>query len=235
MSSHLDRFYALMAALHDRVGGPRRLEQCSGRTGWPRRGVYFFFENGEARADGSPRVVRVGTHALRTNSRTTLWGRLSQHRGTDAGRHPGGGNHRGSIFRLHVGTALLRRDGDADGVASTWGIGGSAPSEVKARECSHERRVSDHIRAMPFLWVEIPDDAAPASDRGLVETGAIALLSRRSNVGADAATDVWLGRHSARPAIVECGLWNVNHVERPEPAGWLDVLERHIEGHPRHA
>jgi hypothetical protein len=35
---------------------------------WPRRGVYFFFENGEMRSETGtgPRVVRVGTHAMRS-------------------------------------------------------------------------------------------------------------------------------------------------------------------------
>lgn len=101
----LDDFYALLAELEERVGGKRMLENCNGRTDWPHRGVYFFFEEGEYREDGkTPRVVRVGTHALGP-SRPTLWGRLSQHRGTDGGSTPGGGNHRGSIFRRHVGAA----------------------------------------------------------------------------------------------------------------------------------
>ena len=69
---------------------------------WPKRGVYFFFKPGETRRDGTPRVVRVGTHALKTGSGTSLWDRLSKHRGNLAGRSPGAGNHRGSIFRLHV-------------------------------------------------------------------------------------------------------------------------------------
>ena len=72
---------------------------------WPRRGVYFFFEPGESRSlsgTGS-RIVRLGTHALANGSRSTLWQRLSQHRGNAKGD---GGNHRGSIFRLLVGVAL---------------------------------------------------------------------------------------------------------------------------------
>jgi hypothetical protein len=61
---------------------------------WPKRGVYFFFETGESRSDSGsgPRVVRVGTHALREGSRAKLWTRLSQHQGTIT---TGGGNHRG--------------------------------------------------------------------------------------------------------------------------------------------
>ena len=103
---HLKRFYDLLADLEIRQGDRRRLSACDGRMNWPARGVYFFFEPGETRSDSGagPRVVRVGTHALTTGSRTTLWDRLSQHRGT---AKKGGGNHRGSIFRLLVGAALI--------------------------------------------------------------------------------------------------------------------------------
>jgi hypothetical protein len=51
--------------------------------GWPQRGVYFFTEEGERRHDTGEglRIVRIGPHALKKGSRTTLWDRLSQHRG----------------------------------------------------------------------------------------------------------------------------------------------------------
>jgi hypothetical protein len=41
---------------------------------------------------------RMGTHALRAGGSTTLWGRLSAHRGQ---LRTGCGNHRSSIFRLN--------------------------------------------------------------------------------------------------------------------------------------
>jgi hypothetical protein len=99
-------FYSLLDELGNKVGGARTLASCRGRMQWPARGVYFFHETGENRADtgeGS-RVVRVGTHALKEGRSTTLWDRLSAHRGK---LRSGGGNHRGSIFRLIVGTALI--------------------------------------------------------------------------------------------------------------------------------
>ncbi len=100
----LVKFYRLLDVLDGQLGGARVLGDCSGKLTWPRRAVYFFTEDGECRTDtgAGPRVVRVGTHALRNGSRTTLWNRLSQHRGS---ARSGGGNHRGSIFRLIVGTA----------------------------------------------------------------------------------------------------------------------------------
>ncbi len=83
----LRRFYDLLTALGKKLGGKRMLETCNGRLGWPKRGVYFFFEPGENRIHSGegPRVVRVGTHALTSTSQTTLWNRLSQHQGTIKG------------------------------------------------------------------------------------------------------------------------------------------------------
>ena len=120
----IDRFYALLHDLSRRVGGCRLLRDCSGNSGWPQRGVYFFFENGEFREDGiTPRGVRVGTHAVSTNSKAKLWNRLRTHRGN----RNGGGNHRGSIFRLRVGEALLKDADYAEHIRESWGDGGSAP------------------------------------------------------------------------------------------------------------
>lgn len=107
------RFYHLLAGIEGRIGGRPVLAACDGRMDWPQRGVYFFFEAGEQRSfsGAGDRVVRVGTHAVTDKSRTTLWARLSQHRGS---AKSGGGNHRGSIFRLLVGRALecaTRRSG----------------------------------------------------------------------------------------------------------------------------
>jgi hypothetical protein len=121
--SDLRRFYVLMDQLALHPGGPRRLADCSGRMDWPMRGVYFFMELGEMRreSDDGPRIVHVGTHALKDQSRTTLWKRLSQHKG----QRDGNGNHRGSIFRLLIGAALLA---DNPTLCSTWGQGNNAHS-----------------------------------------------------------------------------------------------------------
>lgn len=50
----LDRLYGLLDELGARLGGPRRLDTCHGRTGWPARGVYFFFEGGRPDATVAP-------------------------------------------------------------------------------------------------------------------------------------------------------------------------------------
>jgi len=112
MSYLIDRFYFDLEDLREQVGGYRLLSSCTGSMNWPERGVYFFFEAGETRDfKDDLRVVRVGTHAVSKGSKTTLWDRLRTHRGSLSGRYAGGGNHRGSIFRLHVGSAILNKEG----------------------------------------------------------------------------------------------------------------------------
>ena len=155
----LKRFYALLAQLEKRLGGTRRLLDCSGRMDWPRRGIYFFQEPGETRNDtgNGPRIVRVGTHGLKAGSGTKLWTRLSQHKGQ---ARSGGGNHRGSIFRLIVGTSLIEKDGHE---YPTWGQGSSAPREAREPEQPLERAVSAVIGEMPFLWLVVKDEPGPDS------------------------------------------------------------------------
>lgn len=223
----LDEFYGLLGRLSDALGGPRRLLDCTKSTGWPSRGVYWFFEPGETRDDGErPRVVRVGTHGLRP-SKSTLWGRLSQHRGSVGGSMPGGGNHRGSVFRLHVGEALMAR-GDVERVES-WGRGSTADRETRDAEYFVEQAVSAYIGAMPFLWLDVDDPPSATSERGVIEAGSIALLSNADRAPIDLSTHGWLGRHAQRAAIRESGLWNVNHVREQSSGAFLTTLAGRID------
>lgn len=120
-SQDLESLYRLLSELRTRLGGFRYLHSSTGKSGWPNRGVYYFFDDDEPRASGSGlRVVRVGTHALRVGNRPTLWGRLHNHKGNDGGRYPGGGNHRGSVFRYHVGAAMVTQSGDHLGLLQSW-------------------------------------------------------------------------------------------------------------------
>ena len=218
----LFRFYLGLERLETGVGGMRKLSNCNGRMKWPKRGVYFFFEPGESRSasDKSPRVVRIGTHALTANSRTSLWNRLSQHRGVAA---TGGGNHRGSIFRLIVGEALIARDFHCS--VATWGKGASAPSDIRANEIELERKVSDIIREMPFLWLEVDDPPGRDSLRGYIESNSIALLSNYNRTVIDPPSSEWLGMHSPRMKVLKSGLWNQNHVEETHDPSFLSTLD----------
>jgi hypothetical protein len=162
---------------------------------------------------------------LTVSSKATLWGRLAQHRG----RSSGGGNHRGSIFRRHVGAALLARDGDRSGTAAaTWGKGSSAPRDVVVAEHAHELEVSRYLAALPFLWLAVDDPPGATSHRGIIERGSIGLLSRRANPLADPPSPGWLGLHAIAPEIRTSGLWNVNHVDEPYDPAFQHVLEAYV-------
>lgn len=229
------RFYQLLDRIEERSGGARLLVECTGRIGWPQRGVYFFFERGErrSRSGSGGRVVRVGTHGLKVGSRSTLWGRLAQHAGTRAGV----GNHRGSIFRLLVGVALARRDGTS--LPPSWGVGadrGTAAKRlgleregVKAAEHALEYAVSHYIGAMPFLWIDVGDEPGPACARATIERNAVALLSARASLASDPASTGWLGQYSDRERVKGSGLWNNNHVDEHYEPSFLDVLEKYVE------
>ena len=224
-SDSLKRFYSLVARLADATGQGRSLRELGGRSSLPERGVYFFSEPGEFRAakPGVIRVVRVGTHAVSTGSKSTLRGRLKQHLGTRAG----GGNHRGSIFRLHLGAALLARAGAP---LTTWGVGSSAPPALtnneaaRAAEAACEKQVSEYIGGMSVFWVDVADEAGPRSERSFIERNAIALLSNRF-APIDSASSGWLGRFSPRREIRDSALWNVNYVAEVCDSSFLDRLE----------
>ena len=220
LDAHLQRFYAVLRQCSD--GGLRHLAACHGRLEWPQRGVYFFFEDGEDRSDRSPRVVRVGTHAVSANSQTTLWKRLSQHRGPVSGA----GNHRGSIFRLHVGGAMLARHASTLPVVGCWGDDAKPTSVAEASaEEAVERAVSTYIGRMPFVFVDADDVPSRESRRATSERNSIGLLTAARRAGVEGPSERWLGHSCPHPVVRASGLWNVNHVDARYDPAFLDLLE----------
>lgn len=230
----LQRFYASLDRLRDRLGGTRTLSDFSRSRDWPQRGVYFFFEPGEVRSHSGTglRVVRVGTHALTAGSRSSLRQRLSQHRGSASG----GGNHRTSIFRLLIGEALLARE--ASSTCGSWGVKGDATNaaahlqmdrqSMKAMEVPVERLVTQYLGTLPFLWLDVGDEPGPDSKRGFIERNSIALLSNFERAPLDPQLAKWLGGFSDRPLVRQSGLWNQRHVDEKHDPEFLDVLEATI-------
>jgi hypothetical protein len=76
-------------------------------------------------------------------------------------------------------------------------------------------------------WRSRTGPVGPAT-RGVIERGAIGLLSRRVNPLADAPSPGWLGLHALAPEVRTSGLWNVNQVDEPYDPAFLDVLEGHL-------
>lgn len=169
----LDRLYELFHRLESELDGMQRLKECDGYMDWPDRGVYFFFEPDESRETSDyPRLTRIGTHAVSAGSGTSLWNRLRTHRGALSGTYEGGGNHRGSVFRKRVGEALIERDGLQDDFPE-WGEGNTADRDLRLEEQELEKRVSECIRNLPFLWTAVDDEPGPGSDRAYIERNAI--------------------------------------------------------------
>lgn len=219
----ITRLYKQLGSL----GEPRKLADVDGRS-LPRRGVYFFYEDGERRSDTGVgrRVVRVGTHALGKGSRSTIGGRLAQHRGSARG-----GNHRSSIFRLLVGQAILSTE--SVGCAS-WGLKserrmaamelGRTSGDLKGEEERTEARVNALLAEMRVHVLEIDDEPGPDSLRGYVERNAIALLSNCAREPLDRCSTGWLGLKSNRPLVVSSGLWNQRHTTEYPDADFIDRL-----------
>lgn len=225
----LDRLYELLSEARDRINGPSYLGNCDGYMDWPDRGIYFFFAKDETRANSDqPRITRVGTHAVSEGSQTTLWNRLRTHRGALSGSYEGGGNHRGSVFRKRVGEAIIERENLHDEYPE-WGVSNTADRELRENELPLERRVSEYIRELPFLYVEVDDEPSPDSQRSYIEANSIALLSNYQRTPIDERAENWLGRHSPRMEIKDSGLWNINHVDEEYDSRFLKQLENYIE------
>jgi hypothetical protein len=227
---HIEEFYELLHSLSRKLGGAKRLADCNGKMSLPTRGVYFFFEEGECRRDQEQRrIVRIGTHAVSSGSKTTLWNRLYAHRGSRSG----GGNHRGSIFRLHVGRAMLNRDGDTR--YPYWGQNSSAGKAIKQSEDALERQVSEYIGNMQLLWLNVDDEPSKDSHRSFIERNAIALLAGADGQSpVDTPSAAWLGQYSDHDRIRLSGLWNLDYIGSPdkpiqyEPT-FLDVIRQYLD------
>lgn len=202
----LKRFYDILKDLKEKLGGTRKLADCSSKCGWPLRGVYFFFEQGEMRSqtDQRLRVVRVG------KTTRPLWERLANHRGTEKGF----GDHRVSAFRKIVGKAL-------SGIPDSWGKKPVSPSERGGEE-EFEEQVSAIIGKMPFLWLAVCD----SKKRGYIERNSIALLSNYKKNPLDPPSADWLGLKCLNKKAVCSGLWCDHYVTRKYCPAFLDELER---------
>jgi hypothetical protein len=172
----------------------------------PARGVYIFLDPDEtSQFTKTHRIVRVGTHAVSIGSKATLRTRLRTHKGTASGA----GNHRSSIFRLHVGAAFLARDSSRQ--LPSWGSGDSAAAPATAAELDLESEVSQYISRLNVAIIPVDDSPSKGSMRRVIEKNLIALLTE-DGIIIDKPSKDWLGNWSSRSAIRESGLWNVNDV-----------------------
>lgn len=190
MNHRVGQLYELLAGL----------PVCTAETpsaALPSDGIYFFFEEGErSEVAGTlvSRVVRVGTHKVDGRLPT----RIRQHFGN---KNSLGGHKNGSVFRKHVGGALLRKQDLADSRLEEWITqDGKSFPEV-------EEMVSRQLRSyFSFAWVPVPTK----QERLSLESGLIALLAQHR---AGSPSTGWLGHSAFDSAIATSGLWNTQHLK----------------------
>jgi len=196
------------------IGLLPRLDHQTPRRQLPRNGIYLFFEKGESASHldtVTDRIVRVGTH--RANGR--FRSRIRQHYGNV---HSLAGNKNASVFRKHVGGALLRSVDHHDRRLADWLTQG-APSFSEVEET-----VSRVLREnFTFRCFRVDE----RSERLSLERGLIALLAQYP-LGEPSAN--WLGSFAASQEIRRSGLWNMQHTDaEPLTINELERLEQLVK------
>ena len=217
---NLEKFYELLNEVIKKF--PKRTLASISRESLPEKGVYFFFEPGEIRQDGnSERVVRVGTHAVRTNSEAILFERLKLHKGSQ----DLSGNHRASVFRKLIGYSIIQKENMN---FPNWGKQSGVGEQIRTSEKPLEKKVSEYIITLPFTVLEVPGPSSRNNDRAFIEKNTIALLSNFNRERIDCCSKNWLGRYS--PKKICCsGLWNSQYVSNQKiEENFLDTFRKHL-------
>ncbi len=205
---------AVSGTMRDVVAGLYDLIQHLPKRDWrvasgelPRNGIYLFFERGEMVEVGGrtcERIVRVGTHKKDGRFRS----RIRDHYGPYSSL---GGSRKGSVFRKHLGGALLRRTDLEDVRLDNWLARVGEFPEVEAE-------VSRVLRD-DFSFVCFPVENE--EERLGLESRLIGLLAQYPT---GMPSGAWLGRHAKDGTIRQSGLWNVREVDA-DPLT-VDLLER---------
>jgi len=174
-------------------------------TDLPRNGIYCFYEDSEVCSHtGRPRIVRVGIHG----ERATLRKRLKQHYEL---------NREGSVFRKHLGTALLKKKGHTDEEITEWRKG------RRSQRWSDFKDTEDEIKQLlqsKFFFRVISVDSV--DEREVLEEKLIASLAACPQCE---PSEDWLGRFAWNEKVRRSGLWNSDHVDSENKMNSKD-LER---------
>ena len=157
----------------------------------PRNGIYFFYEQGEFCRKFNvirPRIVRVGTHRKQDRFRS----RIRQHLR---------GNKNGSVFRKHLGGALLRRGNPSDSRLDKWLTNGTPTLKEVEELVTYE--LAAHFTFKCFM-------VADKRERLDLEERLIATLAK---CPACESSKKWLGLYAASEEIRQFSLWNVQHTD----------------------
>lgn len=180
----------------------------------PDNGLYFFYEEGESfHADDQARdrIARVGTH----REQDRLPDRISIH------FH---GDKNSSVFRRHLGGAIIRRKNPSDPRLQQW-LEQDTPTFANIEE-KVSRELQEHFS---FRCMKVED----RNERIELEERLIATLAKCSTYH---PSHNWLGLFAISEKIRESGMWNEQHVDseryiRPEDLSRLEELVYKSELH----
>ena len=206
MSDLCQRLHGLLREL-PMIGFPLNMDLI------PMNGVYVMFERGE-RGHDTDRIVRVGTH----RGDNQLRSRMEQHFINE--------NKDRSIYRKHVGRALLNRDDDP--FIEQWNLDLTSSAAKKRyagivdfeKQRQVEQLVTDYLQSnLSFVCFQADD----RDERLKWEERIISTVSLCDQCGPSVD---WMGLHAPNPKIGESGLWLVQGLyKEPLSEGELDELE----------
>jgi len=179
----------------------------------PMNGIYFFYEEGETNAhDGTPGIVRVGTHK-RDNFRS----RINDHYlldGMDFDKNSPAPKDR-SIFRKNIGRALLNKM-NSDYI-SIWDIDFTLKTNRqrygRKRDINLEIQIEKEItrilkKKFSFRYIQIDSQKQRMGKQGLESR----LIGTLSHCKLCEPSKNWLGRSSPKKQIRDSGLWLIQHL-----------------------
>lgn len=202
----INHFYKLLQTIGNNAG-MIRLPDIERRL-VPSVGMCFYFEEGQYRESGTElRVVRI-EHNHQRKDKMTLFDCLLQHRGTSSGPYKGGGNHRNSLFRNYVGTAIMKQNHIQ---CETWGQGKSNHA-LRKKEHFMEQEVSRQLGSMFLIILPLPLPGISHDLVQYIERNAISMLSNFHRSAIDAPSPGWLGRYCSNSLVSSSGLWNTRSV-----------------------
>ncbi len=186
----------------------------------PSNAIYFFYENGErwGHQGPKPRVVRVGTHRD-GNFRSRIAEHFLFNEGKMAFTEDQPAPHDRSIFRKHIGAALLKKVDDP--YFAVWKIDfiprKTRDSKRHLRDISKEKAIEKEVTQIlrqnfSFRFIDIAEQKQRMGNQGL-ERALIGTLARCPQCG---PSDGWLGRYSPDVRIRESGLWLIQFL-RADP------------------
>jgi hypothetical protein len=185
-------------------------------TALPNNGIYFPYEEGETSGHHGrgPRIVRVGTHRD-GNFRS----RIAQHFLLDEGKmaftrdRPKPSDR--SIFRKHIGRALLNRARDP--YLSIWEIDfterKARDAKGRLRDINKEAALEKEVTALlrqkfSFRYIEIADEMQRMGNEGLEK----ALIGTLASCPQCKPSEGWLGRYHPDRRVRESGMWLIHHL-----------------------